>query len=81
MIGYITREQLDMIRAADSGFNYDVAMPQGLYDAITRVTGRNPCGHIVTAYPQGSIFGGLQAVTADGANMLKEWLAYNGNAD
>ena len=74
MLGYITRDQLDAIRATDPRFNYDSAMPQNLYEGIHRVTGRNPCGHIVMAYPQGSIFGGLQAVTAEGAQLLREWL-------
>lgn len=74
MLSFISREQLDAIRATDPKFNYDTAMPQGLYEAITNACGRNPCGHIVTAYPQGSVFGGLQAVTFEGAQMLSEYL-------
>lgn len=75
MLSFITREHLEILRANDPKFNYDSAMPQGLYEAITRATGRNPCGHIVTAYPAGSIYGGLLAVDADGAHMLAEWLS------
>lgn len=76
MLSFITKDQLDAIRATDPKFNYDTAMPQGLYEAITNATGKNPCGHIVTAYPQGSIFGGLLAVTFEGAQMLEAWLQY-----
>lgn len=74
MLAFITREQLDHIRANDPEFNYDVALPQPTYDLITKITGRNPFGHIYMIYPKGSIWGTLGAVTQEGAQLLQAYL-------
>lgn len=74
MIGFITHEQLDMIRAHDPKFNYDTAMPQDLYNAITEATGQNPCGHIVFVYQKGLVGGYALATSNAGARMLAEFL-------
>ena len=74
MISFITREQLDMIRKADPSFNYDGALPQGLYEDITKHTGLNPCGKIVFVYQSSLVGGYAQAITNDGARMLYDYI-------
>jgi hypothetical protein len=74
MIGFITHAQLDLIRAGDSTFNFDSAMPQDLYNAITEATGQNPCGHVVFVYQKGLVGGYPLATSNAGARMLTEFL-------
>jgi len=75
MLAFITREQLDIIRAGDPSFNYDGALPQGLYEDITKLTGLNPCGKIVFVYQNSLVGGYAQAVSNDGARMLADYIA------
>lgn len=78
MLGFITREQLDLIRAGDPSFNYDGALPQGLYEDIQKHTGKNPFGHIVFVYQNSLIGGYAQAVSNDGARILGDYIAKAG---
>ena len=75
MLGFITREQLDILRANDPTFNYDTALPQDLYNAITEATGQNPCGHIVFVYQKGLVGGYALGVSNAGGRMLADFLA------
>ncbi len=74
MLGFITHDQLNLIRAGDPTFNYDSAMPQDLYNAITEATGQNPCGHVVFVYQKGLVGGYPLATSNAGARMLAEFL-------
>lgn len=75
MLGFITHDQLNLIRAGDPTFNYDSAMPQDLYEEIAKATGQNPCGHIVFVYQKGLVGGYAQATTNAGARMLADYIA------
>lgn len=74
MLAFITREQLDLIRASDPSFNYDTAIPQSLHDAITEATCQNPCGHVVFVYQKGLCGGYLQACTNAGAHLVTTYM-------
>ena len=74
MLSFITRDQLDLIRAGDPKFNYDTAIPQSLYNDISEKTERNPCGHVVYVYQDSHVAGYLQACTNDGAQIIASYL-------
>lgn len=73
MLGFITRDQLDAIRAVDQQFNYDTAIPQSIFDCIMSATDQNPCGHVVFVYQKGMVGGYLQATSQDGGRILAEY--------
>lgn len=75
MLGFITRDQLDAVRAADKDFNYDTAIPQSIFDHIMANTNQNPCGHVVFVYQKGMVGGYLLAVSQEGGRILAEYFA------
>lgn len=65
---YITKAELDA-----NQIPWDSAIPQELFDDILDKTGTNPSSHVVFSYPSGLVFGQLQAIDPEGAEILKAY--------
>ena len=69
-LGWISKKELN-----SSKLNYDYAIPQDVFEDIAKKTGKNPSGHVVWIYPDGTIFGGPTPVSQEGAEILCQWIA------
>lgn len=64
----------------NDGITFDGSLPQGFYDQIYNLTGHNPMGNIVYAYPPQHEHGWPVATTQAGAVMLGAFDKANGTA-
>lgn len=71
---YYSRTNMDQAAEIMGIKKYDVALPQNWVDNVCRLTGKNPCGHVVWSYDgEGSsnCFGKPVGITREGKLLLE----------